>query len=653
MFGQTFYHELLRKYVVLFGNLFNSIYIKRYDSAGTLTTSIQVPLNYGPRDKALSRLDQNPNLIPEYAVILPRMSFEMTSMNYSPQRKLNTVGRRTAATANDPSKKNYMYNPVPYDINMALSIMVKNADDGAQILEQILPYFTPEFTVSIKPIAEMDFVTDIPIVLQGVTTEDTYEGGFENRRALIHTLDFVIKGHFYGPVKSSEIIKRAQVDLSTIKPINIGTIPPTLSEEITDAEIGKSGRDSRVTVYPVMPLGGNTASATTNITPGQGLSSLTLTNIGANYNTAPTVTISGGGGSGATATANLHSSNGSINALTLTSNGSGYILGPTVTIAAPTQSSTLVKFGNDAREHTSNTTVSTLNALPTDIDTGGSLGYRLSFWIYPRSADSDWKVIFHTPTLKIFYNGTTGLINFAFTNTIQALAGQGLTFDAWNFVTIEHIATTARIQTNSFLSSVGVVGSGLNTFDQGEQIKVGYAQASDSVADYASDSFTGAIDQVTFTYPVTSFTQTGVPIPTTAEAGNNFTQTFDSVQATADAVMASGELGGRVANVTIVSGGSGYRGQVPNTFFTNSPTGNTALGTAVLSANGDTVLSITLTSNGSGYLEAPSVTFSNPDQGLRTEDIDAADNFGFGVTKNFYQDNKKYNPVNDEDEDIG
>lgn len=337
MFGQTFYHELLRKYVVLFGNLFNSIYIKRYDSAGTLTTSIQVPLNYGPREKALSRLDQNPNLIPEYAVILPRMSFEMTSMNYSPQRKLNTIGRRTAATSSDNTRKTYMYNPVPYDINMALSVMVKNADDGAQILEQILPYFTPEFTVSIKPIPEMDFVADVPIVLVGVTTEDTYEGGFENRRALIHTLDFIIKGHFYGPVKTDEIIRRAQVDLATIKPINIGTIPPTIQEKITSAEIGNSGRDSRITIFPVNISQANTATATSSLVGTRVSTNVVITNSGKGYNNqVPTVNFTGSPtGNNALATANLSANGDIVASITVTANGSGYSTAPTVTISDP------------------------------------------------------------------------------------------------------------------------------------------------------------------------------------------------------------------------------------------------------------------------------------------------------------------------------
>lgn len=250
MFNDQFYHELLRKYVIIFGNLFNNIYVNRKNAEGKVQQSIKVPLNYGPRDKALSLLDQKPDFVPQNAITLPRMSFEQISMNYAPQRKLVTTGKRYNVTDSDASRLKFMFNPVPYDINMALSVMVKNADDGAQILEQILPYFTPEFTVSIKPVADMDLVQDTPIVLQGVTTEDTYEGNFEQRRALIHTLDFIVKGNFYGPVKNQEIIKSVQVDFLTANG----------SGSVTDTEVSTTPRSSRITVIPTL-----TGTATADI----------------------------------------------------------------------------------------------------------------------------------------------------------------------------------------------------------------------------------------------------------------------------------------------------------------------------------------------------------------------------------------------------
>lgn len=258
MFGQTFYHELLRKYIIMFGNLFNDIQVNRYDASNNLTTSLRVPINYGPRDKALSRLDSNPDLIPQYAMILPRLSFEMTSMNYAPSRKLNTVDRKVYQSDTDGTRLKYQYNPVPYDIMMALSIMVKNADDGAQILEQILPYFTPEWTTTMNMIPEMNIKQDIPVVLQGVSTEDTYEGNFEQRRALIHTLDFVIKGYFYGPVRTKEVIRSAQVDIGAVQANTQFVIDSqtgrvlTAPTGITNEDIARTGRNSRITTVPAI-----------------------------------------------------------------------------------------------------------------------------------------------------------------------------------------------------------------------------------------------------------------------------------------------------------------------------------------------------------------------------------------------------------------
>jgi hypothetical protein len=247
----------------MFGNLFNDIQVNRYDSSNNLNTSIKVPINYGPRDKALSRIDQNPDLIPEYGVILPRMSFEMIAMNYAPTRKLNTIDRR-AKLVSDNSRLQFQYNPVPYDINMTLSIMVKNADDGAQILEQILPFFTPEWTTTMKLVPGMDFLTDIPVVLQAVSTEDTYEGSFETRRALIHTLDFIIKGYFYGPVKTSEVIRKAQIDIGAVQAntsfgVDLQSGKTLISPDgITTQEVAATGRNSRIEVVPKVA---NTATA--------------------------------------------------------------------------------------------------------------------------------------------------------------------------------------------------------------------------------------------------------------------------------------------------------------------------------------------------------------------------------------------------------
>ena len=212
MFTDTYYHGTLRKYVTLFGTLFNDIYVNRVDTEGGAINSIKVPLAYGPKEKAMARLMASPSLDNPVAQNTPRMGFEITTMSYSPTRKLATVGRNRKVDPNDPTKVFYNYNPVPYDISFSLYVTSKFQDDGAQIIEQIVPYFTPERTTTVNLIPEMNYVVDIPLTLINITPSDTYEGGFEERRAITWTLDFLMKCYFYGPVKESGIITLADIN---------------------------------------------------------------------------------------------------------------------------------------------------------------------------------------------------------------------------------------------------------------------------------------------------------------------------------------------------------------------------------------------------------------------------------------------------------
>ena len=210
MFGHSFYHETLRKYVIIFGTLFNEVTIYRTDQAGNRHQKIKVPLTYGPRDKTVARLEQSPDLDNEVAITLPRMSFEMIGMSYATERKLNTVRRNVAVhDSNNDSNMRTMYNPVPYDINFELNVFSKYAEDSTRIIEQIMPFFTPEFTVTAEVIPEMQWKVDIPVVLEAVTISDTYEADFDTRRALIHTLTFTMKAQLFGPVSKTGVIKKA------------------------------------------------------------------------------------------------------------------------------------------------------------------------------------------------------------------------------------------------------------------------------------------------------------------------------------------------------------------------------------------------------------------------------------------------------------
>ena len=220
MLGHTFYHQHLRKYVIVFGTIFNDIIIQRKDNSGNIVQDIKVPLAYAPREKALARLDQDPDLARKVGMVLPRMSFEMTSINYAPERKLNKIHRNVSAYSDDKAKLYAAYNPVAYDVGFELNIYTRYAEDSTQILEQILPFFTPEWSVSMTLIPDMNWKQDIPIVLNGVSMQDTYDGDFETRRALIHTLNFTLKGYLWGPLRKTGIIKTANVmthvDTSTV-----------------------------------------------------------------------------------------------------------------------------------------------------------------------------------------------------------------------------------------------------------------------------------------------------------------------------------------------------------------------------------------------------------------------------------------------------
>ena len=210
MFGTYFYHQISRKMVVAFGSLFNTIEVRRTNSAGSVVDTIKVPLSYGPKEKFLTRISADPNLNPSIALTVPRMGFELTSMTYDGVRKLNTMGRNVAAGTTGLKKQ---FNPVPYNWDFSLYVYVKNAEDGTQILEQILPFFTPEFTVTMNLVSSMSEKRDIPLVLNSVTSEDTYEGDFASRRSIIWTLSFLMKGFLYPNVAdNAKVITDVTVD---------------------------------------------------------------------------------------------------------------------------------------------------------------------------------------------------------------------------------------------------------------------------------------------------------------------------------------------------------------------------------------------------------------------------------------------------------
>ena len=212
MLGSTFYHQTIRKYVAAFGTLFNDINIERKNSSGTVVERVKVPLAYGPRQKWILALSDTTDQRRVLAARLPRIGFSLTGINYDSVRKLNTVIRNVAANTASTGSVLSQYNPVPYNFDFELFILVNNAEDGTQILEQILPYFTPEFTVTINTIPDMGIKADVPIVLNSASQSDEYEGELATRRTIIWTLSFLLKGFVYPDVKSGTLIKSIEVN---------------------------------------------------------------------------------------------------------------------------------------------------------------------------------------------------------------------------------------------------------------------------------------------------------------------------------------------------------------------------------------------------------------------------------------------------------
>lgn len=317
MFGKYFYNKNIRNIVILFGTIFNDITIRRTLSDGTIQNTLKVPIAYGPAQKYLTRIEQGPiEDIETVGLVLPRMSFEIITMNYDPTRKLQTTkkirevkllgpldsitvtdggsgysnvpeveieappsgGTQATATAvlgtdsnadkvvsitldnvgagytsvpnvtikptgNDkPSTAKAeanvdantttlqtAYTPVPYNFEIDLSIMVLNSDDGTQILEQILPYFTPEFHVTLNEMKTLGIKRDIPVILNNMSTEDDYEGDFLTRRSLVHTLSFTVQGYLYGPISDQGIIREVDV--------NAGTFSDEIDQQLINIDI--------------------------------------------------------------------------------------------------------------------------------------------------------------------------------------------------------------------------------------------------------------------------------------------------------------------------------------------------------------------------------------------------------------------------------
>lgn len=214
MFGDHFYHKVISKSVAIFGTLFNNIKVCRQDSAGNITATTKVALSYGPTEKFLARLKQSEKGDDDKLVSLrmPRMGFQIESLQYDSASKLNRLNKRIVGIESQ-SSRNVVYQSVPYNITFSLSIMTRNQDDALQVIEQIIPYFTPEYTVTASGLEGPDTKTDIPITLQDISIPIEYEGDFVNSdRVIIYTMTFGMKIRFIGPISTQGIILHTDID---------------------------------------------------------------------------------------------------------------------------------------------------------------------------------------------------------------------------------------------------------------------------------------------------------------------------------------------------------------------------------------------------------------------------------------------------------
>ena len=216
MLGQQFYHETIRKIIVAFGTTFNNVQLVRKDNSGNITQSMKVPLAYGPKEKFLVRLRADADLSSKVAITLPRIGFEIQNLAYDGTRKLSRVQKfKKVNTGNNTRTLDTQFMPVPYNLDIVLYVLAKQSDDALQIVEQILPFFQPDYTITVNDMADMGIKRDVPIILNSISYEDNYEGDFDQRRALIYTMNFTCKFYLYGPVTSSNIIRTVQADQYT------------------------------------------------------------------------------------------------------------------------------------------------------------------------------------------------------------------------------------------------------------------------------------------------------------------------------------------------------------------------------------------------------------------------------------------------------
>lgn len=205
--GNVFYHGIIRKTIVSFGKLFSNVYIDRKEGdsvTGTTIQRLQVPLAYAPKEKWIVRIDSDPNLEGHAYTTLPRMSFEITGYSYDASRK---VGRMNTINCIKNGTSSNVFSPVPYNLDISMYVLTKTQEDALQIIEQILPTFTPEYTLAINAVPDMNIIQDVPIILNSISVQDDYDGDFQTRRFVTHTLNFTLKLNLFGGISNQGVIE--------------------------------------------------------------------------------------------------------------------------------------------------------------------------------------------------------------------------------------------------------------------------------------------------------------------------------------------------------------------------------------------------------------------------------------------------------------
>jgi hypothetical protein len=248
--NEHFYNRTIRKMVIAMGTVLNDIELVRYTKDGTTAKErFKVPLSYGAKEKYLTRLTTDPDLVRSLNVVVPRISFELTGMSYDSSRKM--LSTMTNSAIRDGTTSYRQYAPVPYDFNFSVSIYVRNTEDGTQIIEQIVPFFTPDFTVTANLIPDIGLKYDVPIILNSVNSQVDYEGDFMSTRLIIWNLEFTVKGHLFPPVKSSKIIRAANTNIfdtstANLKYVAVRTTPDPINADPDD----EYGFAETITEYP-------------------------------------------------------------------------------------------------------------------------------------------------------------------------------------------------------------------------------------------------------------------------------------------------------------------------------------------------------------------------------------------------------------------